>query len=147
MARVPITVMGFKCERCEHEWIPRNGSDGEPTVCPSCKSPYWNRPRKKAMMTYDDFKTGIERVLREAGEPRTWTEIRTAAKLPQKWPNNAWVHRLEQDIRLRRTHDAHGIIHWSLAESGVESVDATGKPTDPAKRTRPRADRKAHPVE
>lgn len=45
MGKVEITVEGFKCERCEHEWIPRNKN--EPAVCPKCKSPYWNRPRRK----------------------------------------------------------------------------------------------------
>ena len=24
MARVPITVMGYRCERCAHEWIPKD---------------------------------------------------------------------------------------------------------------------------
>ena len=40
-----ITVEGFKCERCGHEWVPKRKKD--PIVCPSCKSPYWNRPRKQ----------------------------------------------------------------------------------------------------
>ncbi len=41
-----ITVEGFKCERCGHEWVP-NGTKYKPTVCPKCKSPYWNKPRTK----------------------------------------------------------------------------------------------------
>ncbi len=45
MAQVPITLMGYRCERCEHEWLPRD-KEHEPRVCPRCKSPYWNRPRK-----------------------------------------------------------------------------------------------------
>jgi predicted Zn-ribbon and HTH transcriptional regulator len=45
MAKVKISVEGFKCERCGHEWRPRN--KGEPAVCPKCKSPYWNKPRRK----------------------------------------------------------------------------------------------------
>ncbi|MFH1307336.1 MAG: hypothetical protein ABIH72_00610 [archaeon] len=40
-----ITLKGFICERCTHKWIPRNLQ--EPRVCPKCKSPYWNVPRKK----------------------------------------------------------------------------------------------------
>ena len=44
MGKVKIQVEGFNCERCGHEWIPR--SKGEPLVCPECKSPYWNKPRK-----------------------------------------------------------------------------------------------------
>lgn len=45
MAKVKITMTGFKCERCNHEWVPRNKE--EPSVCPKCKSPYWNKPRRR----------------------------------------------------------------------------------------------------
>ena len=43
MAR--ITIDGYLCERCEHEWVPRSTTEGDPTICPDCKSPYWNKPR------------------------------------------------------------------------------------------------------
>ncbi len=46
MPKVKITLEGFKCERCGHEWVPRNTKE-EPAVCPKCKSPYWNKPRRK----------------------------------------------------------------------------------------------------
>ncbi len=46
MAEIIIKTKGFKCERCDHEWVPRNKTE-RPIICPSCKSPYWNRPRKK----------------------------------------------------------------------------------------------------
>jgi len=39
-----VPLMGYRCERCEHEWLPRN--DDAPRVCPKCKSPYWDKPRK-----------------------------------------------------------------------------------------------------
>lgn len=45
MAKVKLEVWGFRCERCGHEWVPRN--EPEPRVCPKCKSPYWDRPRKQ----------------------------------------------------------------------------------------------------
>jgi len=64
-------------------------------------------------MTYEAFRDTIEGVLK-ANKPLTWTEIRTQAKLPQMFPNNKWVHRLEDDIRLKRNRDAHGIIKWRL---------------------------------
>jgi hypothetical protein len=48
----------------------------------------------------------------------TWTEIRTAAKLPQALPNNQWVRRLESDISLIRERDKHGIIKWKLKQGG-----------------------------
>jgi hypothetical protein len=66
------------------------------------------------MMSYDDFKDAIAKTLREAGKPLTWTEIRTVAQLPQKFPNNEWVHRMEKHIGLDRRKDKHGVIHWQL---------------------------------
>src|SRR5258708_6427156 len=119
MARVPITVMGYRCERCSHEWIPRNGQQAEPRVCPKCHSPYWNSPRR-SMMPYDDFREKIAATLHSTGRPLTWTEVRTIAGLPQLFPNNQWVHRLEKDIGLRRARDAGGIIHWQIATAPGE---------------------------
>lgn len=43
MAKIKIEVDGFRCERCGHEWQKRKKE--EPTVCPKCKSPYWNKPK------------------------------------------------------------------------------------------------------
>lgn len=114
MGRVPITVMGFHCERCEHEWIPRGGDNGEePRTCPHCKSPYWNRPRKN-VEGYEHFRDAILKTLRPEPNGLTWTEIRTRGKLPQKLPNNVWVKRMETDpaIGLIRAKDEHGILRW-----------------------------------
>jgi hypothetical protein len=139
MAKVPITVMGYRCERCSHEWVPRD-FDAEPRVCPKCKSPYWNTARK-GTMTYDDFSAKIIEVLKSARNSLTWTEIRTAAQLPQKFPNNQWVHRMERDAGLHRQRDAHGVIHWQLSNA---SDTATAKVAEPI---RPRASRKQGTVE
>lgn len=46
MAKIKIVVDGCKCERCGHEWIPRVKNRILPTICPKCKSPYWNKKRK-----------------------------------------------------------------------------------------------------
>jgi len=43
MARVMLS--GFRCERCGHEWVPRE-KDEEPRVCPRFKSPYWESTRQ-----------------------------------------------------------------------------------------------------
>lgn len=45
-----IKIEGYICERCKHKWVPRNSNE-EPMVCPKCKSPYWNRPRKRKLGT------------------------------------------------------------------------------------------------
>jgi DNA-directed RNA polymerase subunit RPC12/RpoP len=46
MGEIKIVVDGYKCERCKHEWIPRSKKKLNPIICPSCKSPYWNIPKK-----------------------------------------------------------------------------------------------------
>jgi hypothetical protein len=67
-------------------------------------------------MTYEDFRDTIKKTIVSSNKPLTWTEIRTIAKLPQAFPNNQWVHKMEQDIQLKRSKDSHGIIHWSLGK-------------------------------
>ena len=56
MAEIKITLKGFKCERCKHEWIPRNKE--RPIICPKCKSPYWDKPRKKDTMVKEKINHG-----------------------------------------------------------------------------------------
>jgi predicted Zn-ribbon and HTH transcriptional regulator len=41
-----IKMDGWKCERCGHKWVPRIKIKERPTICPRCKSPYWDRRRK-----------------------------------------------------------------------------------------------------
>jgi len=41
-----IELKGFRCDRCNHEWLPRLKIEQEPTICPKCKSAYWNKPRR-----------------------------------------------------------------------------------------------------
>jgi hypothetical protein len=65
------------------------------------------------MLTYEDFRDRIKKTLTEGGS-LAWTEIRTVAKLPEKFPNNKWVRRLEGEIGLSRNKDKHGIIKWTL---------------------------------
>ena len=115
MGRVPITVMGYRCERCGHEWVPRDPEQA-PRVCPNCKSPYWDQPRKGTPMTYDEFKDKIVAVLKQRGQALTWTEVRTEAGLPQKFPNNQWVRRMEADAGLIREKDARGIMQWTIQD-------------------------------
>ncbi|MFH1741006.1 MAG: hypothetical protein ABIH23_18545 [bacterium] len=44
MAIFEATVTKFRCEHCKKEWIPRGGKP--PAVCPRCKRPNWNDPRR-----------------------------------------------------------------------------------------------------
>src|SRR2546422_3244317 len=45
MARVQIP--GVESERCGHIWTPRLQGEETPRVCPKCKSPYWDKPRRR----------------------------------------------------------------------------------------------------
>jgi len=47
MGMVDIKLRGYRCERCGHEWVPRN-KDERPRVCAKCKSAYWDKPRRTA---------------------------------------------------------------------------------------------------
>jgi hypothetical protein len=81
------------------------------------------------MMTYDDFCKQISETLRKAGKPLTWTEIRTTANLPQAFPNNQWVHRMEKDIGLIRRRESDGTIHWMLGNKELPLGDRGSKTT------------------
>jgi hypothetical protein len=65
-------------------------------------------------MSYEEFRDKIKQVLGRASRPLTWTEIRTEAGLSQMYPNNQWVRRMEQDIKLYRQRASDGVIHWRL---------------------------------
>lgn len=44
---MPKTLIeGYRCLRCGHEWVPHSDTEGDPTICPKCKSPYWDKPRQ-----------------------------------------------------------------------------------------------------
>jgi len=40
-----IKLDGYSCLRCSHRWVPRE-NNAKPTVCPKCKNPYWDTPKK-----------------------------------------------------------------------------------------------------
>ena len=40
-----LEILRMTCLRCGHVWIRR--TEKHPTVCPKCKSPYWNAPRRE----------------------------------------------------------------------------------------------------
>ncbi len=46
-----LMLEGYKCERCGHEWVKRSTTEGDPVICPKCKSPYWNKPRRSEVPT------------------------------------------------------------------------------------------------
>ena len=36
------------CSRCDHEWVPKRTTQVTlPKVCPRCKNPNWNKPKRE----------------------------------------------------------------------------------------------------
>lgn len=64
-------------------------------------------------MSYKEFRDIIQNVLKTEPNGLTWTEIRKRANLYQKFPNNRWVHKLEDDIGLIR-EKVKGRPIWKL---------------------------------
>lgn len=41
-----VMVEAYRCQRCEHYWLPQVKRRAiRPKVCPSCKSPIWDKAR------------------------------------------------------------------------------------------------------
>ena len=74
------------------------------------KQKFVPRPRN-----YEKFRDPIERILKEANEPLTWTEIKETAGFQQKVPNNKWVKWMEEDIGLVRERTKDGRTLWRLS--------------------------------
>ena len=64
---------------------------------------------------YERFRDPIERILKEAKEPLTWTEIKVMASFQQRVPNNKWVKWMEEDIGLVRERTKDGKTLWRLS--------------------------------
>jgi hypothetical protein len=64
-------------------------------------------------MSYEEFKDKIRSVLSSESTGLTWSEIRKRAKLYQKFPNNKWVAKLQEDIGLTR-ENVKGKLIWKL---------------------------------
>ena len=43
---VNVLIVGHRCYRCTHAWVPRNISE-IPEICPKCKSPYWKKAKTR----------------------------------------------------------------------------------------------------
>lgn len=71
-------------------------------------------------MTYVEFKTRIQRHLKQHADGATWRELRDALELPYARPCPEWTRRLEEEIGLlRRTGEGRG-FNWSLEPAHKE---------------------------
>lgn len=42
MSAIEVKMVKLRCQKCEHEWIPRKS---DVRLCPNCKTAYWDVPR------------------------------------------------------------------------------------------------------
>lgn len=63
---------------------------------------------------YQKFRNAVQRVLKRAKQPLTWTEIKEKAGFEPKVPNNKWVKWMEGDIGLVRERTKQGKTIWRL---------------------------------
>jgi len=54
-----VLILGNKCYRCSHEWVPER-FDVPPKVCPKCKNPYWDRPKQDGVNNSERRKIEIK---------------------------------------------------------------------------------------
>ena len=46
MMLMPKKEVEYVCKRCRYRWAPRVYIENKLSVCPKCKSVYWNKERK-----------------------------------------------------------------------------------------------------
>lgn len=65
--KVRIEMDGYRCLRCGHEWVPRVlRGDELPTICPKCKSPYWNKTRRQPLKRIEKAEANVKSVEKAA---------------------------------------------------------------------------------
>ncbi len=67
-------------------------------------------------MSFDDFKKAVESELKRRPAGATWSELRTARRLPYDRPCPEWTRRLEQEIGLVRRKGGSRSLVWSLSK-------------------------------
>ena|ERR1044072_1268847 len=124
MARVSITVIGFKCERCGHEWVPRSEGDA-PRVCPNCNSAWWDTP-PSPLTTEKQIARVVEAILRERPDHKATVadlikEIPKRIKLSPEdleqsptRPNEPVWHQRVRNIRSHKSSQGNAIYEGRL---------------------------------
>jgi hypothetical protein len=68
-------------------------------------------------MTYDEFKTTLQRHLKKHPAGATWQELRDTLKLPYNRPCPEWTKQLETDIGLVRRKGSGRALQWALCNA------------------------------
>lgn len=79
----------------------------------------------KEEVLYEEFKNSIKNILERHPSGLTWTQIRDKLNLPQKYPNNQWVKRLENEIGLARIKIGN-ISYWNFENDSIYTIGYEG---------------------
>jgi hypothetical protein len=64
-------------------------------------------------MRYDQFREAVRGFLEKRPKGATWGELRTGLRLAYRTPCYTWLHRMEDEIGLRRTRGSRGMV-WTV---------------------------------
>jgi len=79
----------------------------------------------KEEVLYEEFRDSIKNILERHSSGLTWTQIRDKLNLPQQYPNNQWVKRLEKEIGLARIKIGN-ISYWNFENDVVYTIGYEG---------------------
>jgi hypothetical protein len=65
-------------------------------------------------MRYVDFRDSIRNELRRNPKGLTWKELKERLDLPYESPCQTWVHKLEEEIGLRRAKGSGRAYVWTV---------------------------------
>ncbi len=80
---------------------------------------------KSDVLTYEEFKIKITNLLNKTKAGMTWHDIKTKLGLPQEVPNNSWVRRLEEEVKLQRRKEGT-LTYWYLPHKSDTVVFTIG---------------------
>jgi len=83
-----------------------------------------NKENKEEVL-YEEFKNSIKNILERHPSGLTWTQIRDKLNLPQKYPNNQWVKRLEKEIGLARIKIGN-VSYWNFENDFIYTIGYEG---------------------
>ncbi len=84
-----------------------------------------NNLENKEEVLYEEFKNSIKNILERHPSGLTWTQIRDKLNLPQKYPNNLWVRKMEKEIGLARIKIGK-ISYWNFENDSVYTIGYEG---------------------
>ena len=51
---IDVKKKGYRCLKCDYEWIPRK-KNGKPQTCPKCKKRGWDKPKKIRLLKINKY--------------------------------------------------------------------------------------------